>query len=161
MTIGFASPRVTDPTTTPALHQKTLAAHDYPVTLIGECGAWSVVLRAEQVTLGALVLVNRRDALAFSALPPEDFASLGETVRRAEAALAHTVGHEKLNYLMLMMIDPNVHMHVLPRYTGVKTFAGQDFADFTWPNPPDLARFTRPRADVRTALVAALRRAWG
>lgn len=129
--------------------------------MIGECGAWTVVLRAEQVTLGALVFVNRRDALAFSALPPEDFAAFGACVRAAETALAAVVGYEKLNYLMLMMIDPNVHLHVLPRYAGTKTFAGQAFPDSAWPNPPDLTRFTQPQPAVRTALVAALRRAWG
>jgi diadenosine tetraphosphate (Ap4A) HIT family hydrolase len=146
---------------TEASHVRTLAAHDHPASLIGDCGAWSVVLRAEQVTLGALVLVNRRDALAFSALPPEDFADLRETVRRAEAALAKTVGFEKLNYLMLMMIDPNVHLHMLPRYAGTKAFAGQSFPDANWPNPPDLARFTQPLPDVKRELVAVLRRAWG
>jgi diadenosine tetraphosphate (Ap4A) HIT family hydrolase len=142
------------------LHRRTLAAHDHPAALIGEIGAWSVMLRAEQVTLGALVLINRRDALAFSALPPEDFASFGEAVRRVERMLAGTVGYEKMNYLMLMMIDPNVHMHALPRYAGTKTFAGQDFPDAAWPSPPDLARFTRPQPAVRDALVAALRAAW-
>lgn len=129
--------------------------------LVGECGFWSVMVRAEQVTLGALVLVNRRDALAFSALPLEDFASLQETVRRAEAALAATVGFEKLNYLMLMMIDPNVHLHMLPRYEGAKRFAGQSFPDASWPSPPDLTRFTIPSPDAKRELVAILRRAWG
>jgi diadenosine tetraphosphate (Ap4A) HIT family hydrolase len=39
---------------------------------------------------------------------------------------------------MLMMVDPNVHFHVIPRYAGSRSLGGIAFADSGWPGPPDL-----------------------
>jgi len=39
---------------------------------------------------------------------------------------------------MLMMVDPHVHFHVIPRYSGNRSLAGVDIADHGWPGPPDL-----------------------
>lgn len=41
---------------------------------------------------------------------------------------------------MLMMADPQVHFHVLPRYPGPREFDGQRFEDRGWPRLPDLAQ---------------------
>ena len=41
-----------------------------------------------------------------------------------DTALAKTFAPDKLNYLMLMMVDPDVHFHVLPRYAAARAFAG-------------------------------------
>ena len=43
------------------------------------------------------------------------------------------------NYLMLMMVDPYVHFHVLPRYREPQEFRAVTFADKGWPGTPDLA----------------------
>jgi diadenosine tetraphosphate (Ap4A) HIT family hydrolase len=39
---------------------------------------------------------------------------------------------------MLMMVDPNVHFHVIPRYSGTRRFDGIEFPDAGWPGPPQL-----------------------
>ncbi len=39
---------------------------------------------------------------------------------------------------MLMMVDPHVHFHVIPRYDGDRAWDGVEFADAGWPGPPDL-----------------------
>ena len=39
---------------------------------------------------------------------------------------------------MLMMVDPHVHFHVIPRYDGSRSFGGMSFPDRAWPGPPDL-----------------------
>ena len=39
---------------------------------------------------------------------------------------------------MLMMADPHVHMHVLPRYAKSQVFDATEFADRGWPGLPDL-----------------------
>jgi diadenosine tetraphosphate (Ap4A) HIT family hydrolase len=39
---------------------------------------------------------------------------------------------------MLMMVDPHVHMHVVPRYAKPQFFDATEFADSGWPGPPDL-----------------------
>jgi diadenosine tetraphosphate (Ap4A) HIT family hydrolase len=59
-------------------------------------------------------------------------------VAAIERALAAFCRYERINYLMLMMVDPHVHFHVLPRYSGSRSWDGLDFVDQGWPGPPDL-----------------------
>ena len=39
---------------------------------------------------------------------------------------------------MLMMVDPNVHFHVIPRYSEPRSWNGIEFPDAGWPGPPEL-----------------------
>jgi diadenosine tetraphosphate (Ap4A) HIT family hydrolase len=116
----------------------TIEKFGYPATLIREYVHWVVLLRPAQPTLGSLVLAARSDATAFGDLPPEAHAELATITKSIETALATTVGPEKLNYLMLMMVDPHVHFHVIPRYDGSRERGGVTYADAGWPKLPDL-----------------------
>jgi diadenosine tetraphosphate (Ap4A) HIT family hydrolase len=61
---------------------------------------------------------------------------------------------------MLMMVDPDVHFHVLPRYSGARDFAGTRFADDGWPGPPKLEPAVVLDDPLRDALRARLIEAW-
>ena len=37
-----------------------------------------------------------------------------------------------------MMVDPNVHLHVIPRYSQPRDWNGVEFPDAGWPGPPQL-----------------------
>ena len=39
---------------------------------------------------------------------------------------------------MLMMVDPNVHFHVIPRYSEARHWSGIEFPDAGWPGAPQL-----------------------
>jgi diadenosine tetraphosphate (Ap4A) HIT family hydrolase len=39
---------------------------------------------------------------------------------------------------MLMMVDPNAHFHVIPRYPDARNWSGIEFRDEGWPGPPSL-----------------------
>jgi len=116
----------------------TIEKFGYPATLIREFEHWLVLLRPAQVTLGSLVLAAKSDATAYGDLPRDAFAEQGEAVAAIERALAAFTAYEKLNYLMLMMVDPNVHFHVIPRYAGTRSWNGAEFPDAGWPGPPQL-----------------------
>lgn len=116
----------------------TIDKFGYPATLVRELEHWVILLRPEQVTLGSLVLAAKGDAVRYSELSPQAFAEQGEAVRLIEAALAAFTGYEKINYLMLMMVDPNPHFHVIPRYSSPRTWDGVEFADAGWPKAPRL-----------------------
>lgn len=120
----------------------TLQKFGYPGGLVREYRHWAVLLRPAQVTLGALVLAALSDATAFSALPAAAFAELHQVTGDIESGLAKFHAHDRINYLMLMMVDPHVHFHVLPRYADAQVFAGVAFADAGWPGPPDLKSAT-------------------
>lgn len=138
----------------------TLARFGYPGTVIHRDDDWIVMLRPQQVTLGSLVLASRRPVQRFGALGDDGFRALGPAVRGIEALLSAFVGYERINYLMLMMVDPDVHFHVIPRYPGERRFAGIAFADAGWPGPPDLRAAVEPAPEVIAQLVAALRESW-
>ena len=93
----------------------TIEKFGYPATLIRDYRHWVVLLRPAQPTLASLVLAAKSDATAFGALPPEAYAELAAITSEIEAALGSAVAFQKINYLMLMMVDPHVHFHVIPR----------------------------------------------
>src|SRR5687768_10211929 len=100
-----------------------------PATRIAQTDRWSVLLRPKQPTLGSLVLVCREPALSFAEVSAQGYQELRTVVRRLEATLREFVAYERINYLMLMMVDPDVHFHVIPRYAGTRRFGGVEFPD--------------------------------
>jgi len=85
-----------------------------------------------------LVLAAKSEATAYGSLSAEAFAEQRRVVVDIETMLKSAVDYDKLNYLMLMMVDPHVHFHVIPRYDGERSLAGSSFADSGFPGPPDL-----------------------
>ena len=134
----------------------TIAKFGYPATLVREFEHWLVLLRPAQVTLGSLVLAAKSDATAYSALPREAFAEQADVVAAVERALAAFVAYERINYLMLMMVDPNVHFHVIPRYSGPRMWNGVAFPDAGWPGPPRLEAAVTLDEQARSVLVSEL-----
>jgi diadenosine tetraphosphate (Ap4A) HIT family hydrolase len=116
----------------------TMQKFGFPETLVREFEHWAVLVRPAQVTLGSLVLASTSDATRYSDLPAEAFEEQGTAIRAIEQALSSFCGYERINYLMLMMVDPHVHFHVIPRYSGEQQWNGLRFADTGWPGPPEL-----------------------
>lgn len=116
----------------------TIRAFGYPRTLLREYEHWVVLLRPKQATLGALILACKSEAKSFADIPAAAFAELARATREIEATLRASFSCEKFNYLMLMMVDPEVHFHVLPRYAAERSLFGLTFVDPGWPKLPDL-----------------------
>ncbi|RPI47403.1 MAG: HIT family protein, partial [Betaproteobacteria bacterium] len=56
--------------------------------------------------------------------------------------------------------DPDVHFHVIPRYSGARNFMGMAYQDAGWPGPPALNVDVILDAPARDALVMELRQTW-
>jgi len=138
----------------------TFEKFGWPETRIAETACWGVMLRPEQPTLGALVLACKEPVTAFADVSAQGFADLAGAVAGVEAMLHAAIAPDKINYLMLMMVDPDVHFHVLPRYAGERRAAGLTLADPGWPGPPVLGGAHRTGAAERAALAALLARHW-
>lgn len=139
---------------------ETIRKFGYPDTLVQEYERWVVLLRPQQVTLGSLVLASKDEATTFSGLDGSAFADLAAAVRGVEKTLRRVFDYQKINYLMLMMVDPHVHFHVLPRYAGPREWEGLAFADPGWPGPPDLTRINETSPETNLRLAALLRKSW-
>lgn len=132
----------------------------YPDTRVAETDYWLVLVRPKQPTFGALVLICKEKAEAFSELSPAAFADLKVAIGGIERLLGKIVAYEKINYLMLMMVDRDVHFHVIPRYEGARVHEGQAFADVGWPAAPALGATVDLDPSAAAALAALLARDW-
>lgn len=138
----------------------TMRKFGAPQSIIRQYKHWSVLLRPAQATLGAMVLVAHEPAHAFSELSPESFTELHQVTTHIEAALAKAFNNDKLNYLMLMMVDPDVHFHVIPRYAGTKQFGGIEFIDAGWPAVPNLGHVNKTDATTNQLIMDQLTSCW-
>ncbi|SCY77728.1 Diadenosine tetraphosphate (Ap4A) hydrolase [Nitrosospira sp. Nl5] len=118
------------------------------------------MLRPVQLTLGSLVLAAREPAQEFSKLSEASFTELHKITAQLESALAKAFNYDKLNYLMLMMVDPDVHFHIIPRYAKAKYFNGLEFIDFGWPGAPDFHRPTETDARTNQQIIDYILPCW-
>lgn len=135
---------------------ETITKFGYPETLVSEYEHWVVLLRPQQVTLGSLILACKEGVESFGEISSAAGFELARVARDIENTLGSTFGYDKINYLMLMMIDPHVHFHVFPRYSDTQQHEGLDFADRGWPGPPKLDHVTELSAKEFDALVQHL-----
>lgn len=138
----------------------TMAKFGWPETLVADFDHWVVLARPAQPTLGSLVLAAKSDATAFGDLPGEAHAELKAVTATIEAALGGAVGYARINYLMLMMVDPHVHFHVIPRYEGARDWNGREFVDVGWPKVPDLGHAVALEGGELAALTGWLKAAF-
>jgi diadenosine tetraphosphate (Ap4A) HIT family hydrolase len=134
----------------------TMIKFGYPASLLLETEHWCVLLRPQQVTFASLVLAAKSDVFGLHDLPNAAFAEMAKVTRRIAAALNRVEMHDKINYLALMMVDPHVHFHVLPRYGKPVVYRGVTFADPGWPALPDLKSATVVDDQTRAFLKAEL-----
>ena len=140
---------------------ETMRKFGFPESLVREYRHWVVLVRPAQVTLGSLVLCAKSEAESFGALEPDAFGELAEIVPAIERALKGFSAYERINYLMLMMVDRQVHFHIFPRYAGERSFGLIVFPDAGWPGPPDLKSAVALNADILHSMRVALKSHFG
>ena len=138
----------------------TLEKFGYPDSIIHSYEHWTVLLRPQQITLGALILGSNDKSTRFSDVPLVAMEQLAPAIRDIESTLTNCFNYDKINYLMLMMVDPHVHFHVVPRYESVRDFASVSISDPGWPGPPDLGKFADLTAEQHTELLNYMREHW-
>lgn len=119
----------------------TLEKFGYPNSCLQETEHWCLLLRPVQMTCASMVIVYKDpNAASLGDISPQGMTEFTELCRGLEATVKHTFGAQKFNYLALMMVDPHVHFHVLPRYDAPVVFEDHTFEDIDWPDPPDITR---------------------
>ena len=138
----------------------TAISFGFPRTTVAETASWLILVRPKQPTFGSLVLICKEEVQAFSQLSPEAFADLKTATDGIERMLGKVVAYEKINYLMLMMVDKDVHFHVIPRYAGSREHDGRVFDDAGWPAVPALGSTVDLDPDAAERLAKTLAQAW-
>ncbi len=129
---------------------QTIKSFGYPDTLIKEYEHWVVLLRPNQVTIGSLIVVAKSEATHLGQLSPEEWSEFSLVASYAEKLLRDAFGAEKFNYLALMMKDPNVHFHLIPRYSSPITINNRTYKDVDWPLKTELNALVMPDEDLVT-----------
>lgn len=122
-------------------------------------GGWCLSVRPGQLRLGALVLSSGSGARSMAELTSGELQGMGEAFALTENLVSRIFEADRVNYLCLMMQDPIVHFHVLPRYSRSVTRYGQVWEDPDWPAPPVVSSvissdevLTRVKEDLKRAL---------
>ncbi len=118
---------------------------------------WTWSLRPVQSTLGAGVLSLNRFAASLAEMTVEEAAGLADIVPTIEHSLSGFSSPDRLNYLMLMMVDAHLHFHVLPRYAQPRTRLNHDWIDSGWPGAPSLTDNAEREQSVLTPIRDELR----
>lgn len=139
---------------------ETLLKFNYPHTLLREYQHWAVVLRPKQVTVGSLVLICTEDAQSLSTISASAFVELQTVTHDIEATLKQLLAFDKINYICLMMVDPQVHFHVLPRYAKPVAISGTEYVDPFWPGPPDVTKALDLNEEQFAGLFTLLKSRW-
>ena len=139
---------------------ETIEKFGYPQNVLAEYAHWTVLLRKVQSTAGCVILACSDEAQALPAVSPEAWAEFGGVTADVEGALRSAFAFDKINYLLLMMVDKHVHFHVLPRYAASRRFEGVEFKDPGWPRAPALTEATEISEEVFGKLLAHLKERW-
>lgn len=119
---------------------------------------WTWSVRPVHSTLGAGILSLNRFCTSFSEINENEGADLARITRVIESKLAGFSDPDKMNYVMLMMVDDHLHFHVLPRYASPRDFSGMVWEDSGWPGPPGMADYSdRQTSPVLIEIRDALR----
>lgn len=135
----------------------TLSKFGFNENLILSYHHWHLLLRFQQTTLGSLILICKGSYSAFSELPQAASHEMHEIIPQIESVLKEEFNYSKINYLMLMMVDPEVHFHIIPRYESGAELAGKVYSDASWPGPPNLGDDIGIDEDAKAVLLERLR----
>jgi len=102
---------------------------------------WIVSVRPQQPTIGSLVISLKRDCVSLSDLTSDEGGELALVFSKTEKLLKTAFSYDKINYLCLMMVDHQVHFHVIPRYENPVSFEGNTYKDKAWPGPAGVLSF--------------------
>lgn len=126
---------------------KTIEAFGYPESLIRDYEHWVVLLRPTQVTVGSLVIAAKSEATHLGQLSDAEWAEFAKVSQDCEQLTRTEFDAVKFNYLALMMKDPNVHFHFIPRYASPVRLNGIEYKDPDWPLKTELVSLDMPLED--------------
>jgi len=87
------------------------------------------VVNYNQNKLGKCMIVLKRHDEDICKLSDDELRDLWAIIRKLKGALTSCFQPDHFNYAFLMNQDAHVHLHVIPRYHGHRTFAGIEFED--------------------------------
>jgi diadenosine tetraphosphate (Ap4A) HIT family hydrolase len=108
-----------------------------------------------------MVLSSRQGVASFSEMSADSGAEFLSLLAASEHAVKSAYGAARVNCLGLMMVDPIVHFHLIPRYGAAVEHHGAKWQDEDWPLPPQLTQAGNdPNKEQLEAIRDTLRANW-
>lgn len=120
------------------ISQQTKERFRVDESLIKKYNYWSVLFRFDQVTPGSMIVIANSGKKQLGDLTTDEWSEFSQVSHDIETTLRNIFGAEKFNYLALMMYDPEVHFHVIPRYAAPVVVAGVEVVDQDWPEKTEM-----------------------
>lgn len=127
---------------------------------IAKRGAWDVLLCAQQLTAGCLALIPRDHAEGFATLEGAVMSQLPELMMRVQQMLDRTLRPDDVTVLLNTHAQDGVFVHVIPRFSSPRQYAGIAFNDPGWPQLPDMNHMHPMDAARREGMMQVLQQAW-
>lgn len=70
---------------------------------------------------------------------------------------SHLKSFDKIDSLLLIMVDPDANFCIPPRYSEARKYAGLPFVDDSWPGLPDMTAANDFPDTVRARLIQDLK----
>lgn len=106
--------------------------------------SWVLSVRPGQITLGSMVVSSSKELCRFTELTDEDGMALTHILALAEVTACNLFDAVRINVICLMMVDPIVHFHIIPRYDKPVHRYGVLWEDVDWPGPPAFRNVDTP-----------------
>lgn len=138
----------------------TIFTFGHPETTIKIFKHWVLMIRLKQTTIGSLVVVARSEETNLGKLSEDEWRDFSIVTHELENMLRIAFGAEKFNYFALMMKDPHVHFHIIPRYSKPVIFDGKEYLDKDWPLKSELANLDISKKEltkIKDKLIASLK----
>jgi diadenosine tetraphosphate (Ap4A) HIT family hydrolase len=124
--------------------------------VIRETPYWRTVVNRNQNLLGKTMIVLSRHEEPVTRLRVEEWSDLRTEVVWLTERLLALFSPDHFNYAFLQNVDRHVHLHVMPRYSRPRRFAGVEFTDADYPDHYRPGVENRVSAEVIDALATAL-----
>jgi diadenosine tetraphosphate (Ap4A) HIT family hydrolase len=102
--------------------------------VVHEARYWLAVVNRNQDLLGKTFLALRRHEELITGLSATEWAELRAEIAWTTERVRQVFAPDHFNYGFLMNADAHVHVHVVPRYVGIRELVGVRFEDVTYPD---------------------------
>tara|TARA_B100000989_G_scaffold294968_1_gene275048 strand:- start:534 stop:857 length:324 start_codon:yes stop_codon:yes gene_type:complete len=105
-----------------------------------------------------MVLIEKKFKNRLSDLSIKSFKELKKIFNDIEKKIKPEIKYQKINYLYLMMVDKEVHMHIIPRYNKKILLENISFQDFGWPYHPKLDKNNTVSKKIKKKIIELIKK---
>jgi len=117
---------------------KFIEKYNLSDNVIFETTHWSWILNNNQSTIGSSFLVLKRDCTSFNETLIDEMNDFKFISSLIEKVFAKAFNIKKVQFLKLMMIDQQLHYHIVPRHEEPINIFNFEWKDNDWPGLPNL-----------------------